>query len=196
VVPALQLGMRWHPGSSDDEPCLQRCLQSWVAGLRGPSVRPSVCWAVQAGRCTGLFAAISSGLPEVSVLSIHVMKIGCEEQFITSTLPTGILRDLLPAGSRGAAQERWVPGGQGQRGCWKGMGGHEVMPGADAKRGDFRWGAPTQQHAMTQRDACAQGSKGWGYPGGKILGGKPGAGPGYAGAYPAASPSRNGLAKS
>lgn len=40
------------------------------------------------------------------------------------------------------------------------------------------------------------GSKGWGYLGPKSQGTHPSTGPGYTGVYPAASPSRNGLAKS
>lgn len=58
-------------------------------------------------------------------------------------------------------------------------------------------GAPTLQHPVARQDARAQGgSEGWGFLGAKSRGKNPNAGPGYAGAYPAASPSRNGLAKS
>lgn len=45
----------------------------------------------------------------------------------------------------------------------RGLGGCKVTMGAD-----FGWGAPTWQHPLAPRDACAQGgSEGWGHLGAK-----------------------------
>lgn len=65
------------------------CNSACRAGLQGPSVCLSagLCAAVEAGRCTGWFSAISSGLPEALVLSICVINSGCEEQLLPPASP-------------------------------------------------------------------------------------------------------------
>lgn len=86
-------------------------------------------------------------------------------------------------------------GGQGQRGCWKSGGngyGREWIRGKG-----FQVGESTLQHTLARSDAHAcGGSKGWRHPGAKSQWANPSIGPGYVGAYLAASPSRDGLAKS